>query len=405
MTIGQFFLNHPQLVGENLQKYLNRVAVLADRPFESVRRTYYRYVKSGWVEVSKTLDNTGKVISSVHKFRQEKFPAYDLPVRRVSTNTSTGQQWVIQESSKEQGKVDLLSFIEDAVSRMDRTPIKYSTTKNFEQKELKNILTDIHAGMSVSDGFLPYTWNSDILQKCFQQNILQVEKEVDIIGGKLETLYLYDLGDSLDGYEGFTTRGGHKLDQNMTTEEQFATVLNNYLSMIEHFLALDIAHNYVVYRVENDNHGGSLGQIVGYSLELIVKRLYPKAPIKFLRQKDFIAYSIYGDNAVVTSHGKDMKHMKRNLPYVMTSTWETYLVSIFKKWKILDKKIRVYKGDLHRLGFSSHNFFEYYNFMAFSPPSAWVQHNFTTGDDIGYSIHILGKQRDDITVINRRFAV
>ena len=138
-------------------------------------------------------------------------------------------------------------------------------------------------------------------------------------------------------------------------------------------------------------------------LEAFIKRLYPTANINFVRQKDMMAYKIYGDNCIVTTHGKDAKIMLKNMPYFLTSSWETFFTSVFKRWGILDKHIKVFKGDLHRQGMSEHPMFQYYNFKAMSPPSGWVQHNLATTESIGYALHVLGTKRDDYTYIDKNF--
>ena len=41
--------------------------------------------------------------------------------------------------------------------------------------------------------------------------------------GAFYSIYVCDLGDAVDGWNGYTTRGGHKLPQNMSNKEVFET--------------------------------------------------------------------------------------------------------------------------------------------------------------------------------------
>jgi len=156
-------------------------------------------------------------------------------------------------------------------------------------------------------------------------------------------------------------------------------------------------------RVSIQGNSGTFSQVQGTMLEAFIKRIYPTANIGFVRQKDMMAYRVYGDNCIVTTHGKDSKVMAKNMPYFLTPSWETFFTSVFKRWGILDKHIKVFKGDLHRQGMSEHPMFQYYNFKAMSPPSGWVQHNFSTTESIGYALHVLGTKRDDYTYIDKNF--
>ena len=405
MTSTQAFEHSPQRFNEKNNDYCARIAKDYMINVATVERNYRRQKAKVWKETSRTSDGDGNIISKVEKYVPDLLANYDLPVHRVSTNIATGQQWVIQQKNNDTSEESIKDIIQEAIALCDRTPLVLNPAKSFEPKMMSVILTDVHAGMCPKDGFLDYEWNAKLLIDAFDKTLKDIISLVGIAGGRIEELILYDLGDSLDGYEGLTTRGGHKLPQNMTTVQQFSLVLNCYISLIENILALDLADALTIHRVSNDNHSGSMSQMLGYSLESFIKRLYPEAKITFVQQDDFMAYKVYGDVAIVTTHGKDKEFMKQPMPYIMSPKWETYLGSIFKRWNLLDKKIILFKGDQHRLGYSSHSFFEYYNFMAFSPPSGWAQHNFGASQDVGYSVHITGKSRKDNNIFNRRFDI
>ncbi len=395
------FENHPRGANESIAAYSRRLsAIYPDYSSEGLRVKYNKLLKRDYVKTSVTYDAKGNVSSYVEKLQQNDIVNFDIPIKRVSTNVTTGQQWIIQENKEKD--ISYNEIIEGAINLIGRTPIVFKKSKSYENVVINNIITDVHAGMCPKDGYLNYEWNSKKLIECFEINLNDVLKFVDLSGGRVKELYIYDLGDDLDGFEGRTTRGT-ELPQNMTAEQQFALVLDVYITYIEELLKYDVADKIIIHRCENSNHSGSFSKILGYALESTIKKLYPNCHIEFKRPSDFLAYSIHGENAVVTTHGKDLKYMKSPLPYVLNSAWENYLISVFKHWGIMDKKISLYKGDQHRLGYSSHTMLEYYNFMAFSPPSGWIQHNFGATEDIGYSIHVLSEKRDNCSIYNKRF--
>ncbi len=732
------FIQNPKFTTESVSKYCGRLEKITGIKLLTLERMYYRHKELVMTLVSQTKDANGNITNTVEKLRQTALENYDLPVHRVSTKISTGEQWVIQQAVKESTEVDLLSTIKNAVESLNKTAIKLNPSRTFSPKILNNFISDVHAGMDASSGFLNYDWNAKKLIDAFSINLQDVISQFNLYG-RFEVLNLIDLGDTLDGFEGLTTRGGHLLPQNMTSEQQFSLVLETYVTYIEELLQADIAHKIIITRAENDNHcftqdvevltnsgwkyytdltkkdlvasknmntgeilfeqplqyvfnpdvacsvhtyknknidisvteehrmlykkhkskkekeiyeyitskeafkkeaqeitfqvsglnlksdysisdelirfaawvitdgsitknkkkipcgfvisqakevtkdiirkllydlgiscreseyikkvvsikgrkliskpkpltefiinnkhtgedkvstllslindkiklpewlwklskrqfdiflkeviladgsvrvdtsatisgtknilnqlqslcvvnntksnlltdnrvdfllsvvynkseitfkpkkqlqsenytgyiwcltmpqsnlvvrrngkisiqgnSGSFNSILGYTMESIFKKLYPTANIEFKRIRDFIGYSVYGKNAEVFTHGKDRQYMKSGLPYELTPKAVGFLNSVFKRWGISDKKIRVYKADLHQLGMSRNNFFEYYNMPAFSPPSGWVQTNFGAGES-GYAIHVLDRDRGTVNIINHTF--
>jgi hypothetical protein len=398
------FNDHPQGPDETVAAYITRLATIyPNKPFHSLDRNYRRHKQKGFVTVKKTLNASGQVVSQVDVLRQDLLHNYDLPIHRVSTNVTLGQQWVIQQRSpKEATEATLKELLSSAIENLSKTPIKFKSSHKYESKLLNNYITDVHAGMDASGGFMNYDWNSKLLIEAFNTNLNDVLTQYNIYG-RFEAINIIDLGDTLDGYEGLTTRGGHQLPQNMTTEQQFQLVLDVYLNYIEALLKHDVCNKLIITRVTNDNHGGTLNQLNGNALQTILTRLYPKANIEFRILSDFMSFNVYGEHAEVFTHGKDKIFMKANMPYDLTPKWTNYLNSVFKRWGISNKKIRVYKGDLHRLGMSDNQFFQYYNMQAFSPPSGWAQHNFGANAS-GYSIHIFDKNRTNVTKIDQTFS-
>jgi hypothetical protein len=400
MTIREAISENPINQDESVTAYSKRIASISGHTWDSVRSKIKKDKARKMKTVARTLDANGNVISTVQKLQQNVLHEYNMPIVRVSTNTTTGQQWVIKQANS-QPSIDIKGMIYDAIEKLDIHSIEFKRSKKFNPHKLTNFITDVHGGMDPSDGFLNYEWNAKILKERFETNLNHVVQKTDLYG-RFEVIKLVDLGDTLDGYEGLTTRGGHDLPQNMTSAQQFQLCLEVYVQYVRHIVELDLCNELHIIRVENDNHGGSFGQALGIAIEGVLKAMFPKYNIVFKRQSKFIDFEVYGDHVSVYTHGKDKRFMKTGLPYEMNSTVSNYLLGIFKKWGILDKKINVYKGDLHMLGMSKNTFFRYYNFMAFSPPSGWANHNYGVSDS-GYSIHIVGKDKRSVNVEDMEF--
>ena len=401
MTISQLLLNNPIQSQESVAAYCRRLHEIAPNlTVENIKRTFYRYRQRKLITVQENYVG-GEKVSEIKRLRSKDLINVDLPIVGVSTNVGTGQQWVLQRAVSGNA-VDLDALVLNALDSLGRESITFTPAKAFEKKALFNIITDVHAGMCVKEGFLNYDWNSQLLIKAFSSNFSKLSYAYGLYG-RFEKIYLMDLGDSLDGYEGRTTRGGHELQQNMSTEQQFSLVLNTYVTYIEELLKADFANQIIVYRVENDNHSGTFGKLLNMVLKGTIQRMYPQANIRFEYQSDFMGKLQYGHNYIIPTHGKDKKHMKQNLPMVLTKRWVDYINSVIKRWGLLDKSVSIFKGDLHQLGLSSETLFKYYNFPAFSPPSGWVQHNFGAPNDIGYAMHIYGETAKDLIKIEETF--
>ena len=92
----------------------------------------------------------------------------------------------------------------------------------------------------------------------------------DIKAGKFEKIYIVDLGDRMDGLNGQTTRGGHKLPQNMSNRQAFETAISVEKEFYDMILQSDMANEYCVIANANSNHGGDFDYMVSRALEMYI---------------------------------------------------------------------------------------------------------------------------------------
>ena len=239
------------------------------------------------------------------------------------------------------------------------------------------IWTDVHVGMDSSRNGLalyPVEWNEDVLMD-------RVNQMVDfVISNRSSKMLIIDeLGDFMDGWNGETTRGGHKLPQNMTNEEAFDIGVKAKVYLID---MLSKHYEFITCNnICNDNHSGAFGYVVNAAFKHIIDHKYINVEVNNL--KKFINYYTIGDHAFILSHGKDSKNLKFGFKPQLDPRSVEKISQYIRHNDVLRscKYIEFSKGDSHQCLFDmcTSDEFDYFNFPAFSPSSEWVQTNFKKG--------------------------
>jgi hypothetical protein len=241
----------------------------------------------------------------------------------------------------------------------------------------KLVFTDVHIGMDSSDkgrSLYPSEWNENVLFE-------RLEKMINYTLAKQNsnTLYILDLGDYLDGFNGQTTRGGHALPQNMSNQQAFDVGF-----MFKTMLVSRLAPYYdkiYVRNICNDNHSGDFSYFVNQFFKTYVERDLKN--VEVINQTAFIDYQLIGNYCFVTTHGKDTHNLKHGFKPKIDPNQINKIVGYLNTNKLLNKGYEIIfeKGDSHLYLFdsSSSDVFKYYNYPAFSPSSNWVATNFQLG--------------------------
>jgi hypothetical protein len=279
---------------------------------------------------------------------------------------------VFYESGEEkaENEIDFLNIFKDKIK-----PI-LPTYKRNEQDNAsfdRLVITDVHIGMNVNpDGYSLYggEWNENELNKRLKEVVNYV-----VANAKSSKLIIHELGDFMDGWDGFTTRGGHSLPQNMDNQKSFDVGLNFKIALVS---SLKNHYNEIqCVNICNDNHAGSFGYIVNSAFKSYVELKYPNS-VTVTNQRKFIDHYFIGKRCFILTHGKDDKSLKFGFKPVLDSNQIEKIKNYIDENKLHNYKIEFSKGDSHQLMFdsSTSKHFEYQNFGAFSPPSNWVQTNF-----------------------------
>lgn len=329
---------------------------------------------SGFKETRRTFNKEGEIISRVEKREQKdliKIPE-NHQIKRLSTNTTTGQQWVITEPNKETSveDFDFDSIIKKHIKQVEIKPIQKQETCDFETLTY----TDVHIGMDTNkfdNSMYTVEWNESEIIKVANKMVLETIKR-----SRSNEIYIDELGDFLDGFNARTTRGGHELPQNMTNEKAFDVALQFKMILADNLV--NHYKNITFNNICNDNHAGSFGYFVNKAFKDICKHKYPK--IKVNNYRTFLSHYFVNDICFVITHGKDDSTLKFGFKPQLDTKQIEKIDQYLKHYKIYNKasKIIFKKGDSHQMLFDMCGSFDfdYYNYPALSPPSQWVQNNF-----------------------------
>lgn len=276
---------------------------------------------------------------------------------------------------------------------------KSELKSNKSNKTLRIIITDVHVGMQPKENnysLYDYVWNAEELEK----RRLKVIQDVIDLEQEFEEIHLIDLGDLTDGFNAETTRGGHKLPQNMTNRQQFETAFKFKATLL---LQLQDTFKCLVsnFNAINCNHSADLDFMVNEAMATYVENQNDYIRVYNLEQ--FLSHYTHYNHTFVVTHGKDEKHMKFGLKPKMDLKTQTMLED-YCRMNDLKGKITIEKGDSHQqiIDECTSKVLDYNNYLAFSPPSGWVQTNFGSSKS-GYNMMIINNKNTDKQLITKYF--
>lgn len=369
MTQKELINNNPQFEGESQYAYSRRLQQIAELQGVNYSAESIRTKVRKMVQVERRLNSQGQVTSSVEKLQSE---SPDIPkgfVPSKITKTHTNQHWISYTKDKDQLFQLNKEIIEQSIKDIEIKPIKHKN--NYKNKKILAITyTDVHIGMDTNkDNTAMYAteWNEK-----------QVLKTIDIIMDKVDrhynkhdAIHIRDLGDLLDGFNGETTRGGHKLPQNMSNQEAFLVASKFKIKLAKALSSYGVPLYF--HNVVNDNHSGDFAELLNFHVQEVLKYMLPDS--LYYIQRKFIEHYDYGVHSFVLSHGKDKKHAIKPLNHTLDKRTSDIIEGYFKHNKLKDN-ITFEKGDSHIMKVDKSKYYNYICHGALSPASEWVQTNF-----------------------------
>jgi hypothetical protein len=284
-------------------------------------------------------------------------------VRVTNPLFKTPEQKAIEE-------IDFLSIFKEKIQ-----PITFYGLGQIQQGFDRLVLSDIHIGMDVNkDGFALYdgAWNEQHLNERLETTINHV-----LSHKKFDTIYIDDLGDLMDGWDGMTIRREHHLPQNMDNQKAFDVALRFKIRLIESLVGA--YEKIVCHNVTDDNHSGAFSYIVNSAFKAYIELKYPNNVTVNIQRK-FIDYYKVKNFIFVLCHGKDGGNMKFGLKPQLDDRQIKFISNYIDENYLANKQtvIEFCKGDSHQslIDKSSSKKFQYHNFPSFAPPSNWVKTNF-----------------------------
>lgn len=187
--------------------------------------------------------------------------------------------------------------------------IKFDTTK----KELKQLpdrgntatmvvyLSDMHIGADVSRYSL-YHNHFDYEMAVERMQFLVEELIITALNFGVTHLIICNLGDSIDGLNNHTTRGGHFLPQNMNNKEMFDNFIKLIVGFIDSLVTTEMFEDIQYVSVEGGNHDGDSGYMANVVLENLLPHRFPGVKARVFKR--FMETFEVGKHTFILCHGK-----------------------------------------------------------------------------------------------------
>jgi hypothetical protein len=281
----------------------------------------------------------------------------------------------VKGDSNEATSIDFDRIISECFN--DKTMVRKVPNKYTDKTFDRLVWTDVHVGMDASRNGLalyPVDWGSESLMSRINEMI-----EFVVINKSSDTLVIDELGDYMDGWDGETTRKGHKLPQNMTNEEAFDVGLKAKIFLID---SLSKVYKHILCNnICEDNHAGAFGYVVNSAFKQVVDHKYNN--VEVVNHQKFINHYIIGSHAFIITHGKDSRNLKFGFKPILDPRTSEKISQYIRHNSDLRfvENMEFSKGDSHQCLFDmcTSDEFDYFNYPAFSPSSEWVQTNFKKG--------------------------
>lgn len=391
----------------------SRILDVSDEHFESVKKTEEKILralkerKEKVIEFEEDLEEGTAKIKGI-AFSEPKSPEEIIRILKIDTN-----KWKLSRFWNKEHKdywlvsafvalKDPTELTTDDAEEILRNVFKEKVFKpiiNYPQisneKALIIYLSDRHIAAYVSERAL---YENDYTGIEYEHRMKRLLHEIiyqSQVYGRFEDIIIIDLGDKMDGQNGYTTRGGHKLPQNMSNRQAFETAVRVDKEFMDQLIQADMANNYHVYQNANSNHGGDFDYMVNRALEIYLNARYPMVQTKNMEK--FIEHFTYGHHTFLLTHGKDDEDMKHGLPLHLNDKTENY----FRKYLMYHKidpdttRISIVKGDLHMDASQEAYGFRYRNVLSLFGGSKWIGTNFGPNRP-GVSFEIVERDTDRI---------
>jgi hypothetical protein len=361
-----------------------------------------KFTKSSIIDVLAAKEEARSILEMPRKTKirdtyQEKLETLKLQPTDVKSvkfwdNMQGEQRFSIQTKNEWYKKEERDEYFENLKEHLSKEiiPVKIPKTPS-NKKALMIHTSDKHVGCKVVNSIYENDYNEGTIQERMD-NLFKEVVYLTSIYGKFDAIYFNDLGDALDGYNGQTTRGGHKLPQNMDNQQQFDTFVKTTCEFFDKMVNHDLANNYHYHAVTQDNHSGDFSYCANRAIQIYLKCRYPQINVVIMTK--FIEHYTYGNHTFMLCHGKDKEDMKHGMPLKINPKVENFILQYIEYYK-LTGKLHFIKGDLHTSNTELLRKFRYVNVLSLFGASKWIHNNFGNSNS-GVSFDVVEKFTDRI---------
>jgi hypothetical protein len=316
----------------------------------------------------------------IKKVEEERIRRNEVRVKELSKE-------LLNLKSKQEQLKNILGEIE-----FPNSPIKFEYKSS--NKTLIISLSDIHVGAAVSSYSIYYNeWNEEELQSRLEYIVENLSKFI----GYIDNIVVFNLGDSLDGYKGETTRGGHALPQNMNDKEQVKVFVRQMLLFFDKlYNTFEVPMSY--FCVGESNHDGAFGWLANHKLASMLEIKYPDMVVEIF--DNFINHLDINGTTFIICHGKDDRDMFRNLPLTIDVNTESKINEFIDCYGLQQHSDNIVfvKGDLHQSALTHGKKFSYWSVGSIFGASEWIHKNM--GNSKAFCDYAI--LHDDGTLLNSR---
>jgi hypothetical protein len=241
--------------------------------------------------------------------------------------------------SKDELKEKLKELLPDNIKQTTLPKVKHTTDDN-----LIIYVSDIHAGaINSSLNTHKVEFNKDILI----ERLLKVANAAINRGVVYKKVYIVNLGDSLDGYDGYTVSRRHSLGS-ASNKDQFDIFIDAMSTFYNTILNSGISSDFTILNCLNSNHDGSGFSYIGNkAVELYLSAKYPD--VKFIQQEEFINIVDINSHKFAFTHGKDAHYMKFPMKKYVDEKLDSWMQQYFQTNNIntANSYCHLRRGDLH----------------------------------------------------------
>lgn len=334
-----------------------------------------------------------KVVDLIHKNKEDHI------LKKLEEEKAKKVEAKLREKEKE--VIDLKERVNSWENALEKSGLDVEDMGSFyiEKKEVNEekafvlYLSDQHVGAHTEeDSIYENEYNADEFERRMAVTLQRIYEEYEI-HGRFDELIICNLGDSVDGFNEETTRGGHRLTQNMGNAEQFTCFVETMVNFFGSIHKYDMANKVSYYAVTNDNHAGDFGFTVNKSIQYILNLKYPEMVVGIIEKS--LDYIEYGKHALILGHGKDKQHNRSGFPLTLDAKTENYFNDYITQHAILKPYISVVMGDLHQSSVQYAKRFRYKRVLSMYGASGYIHTNFGSGK-AGVEYDIIEKDTNNV---------